>query len=81
VQFAQHPPVDQRALSGLLIVVTFRSDELHRTHPLRPLLASLDRIDWVERLELPRLTRHDTEELVVRILGRPPSGHTAGSLY
>ena len=30
---------NQRALSGLLIVVTFRSDELHRTHPLRPLLA------------------------------------------
>ncbi|HEV2537853.1 MAG TPA: AAA family ATPase [Streptosporangiaceae bacterium] len=72
---------NQRALSGLLIVVTFRSDELHRTHPLRPLLASLDRIDWVERLELPRLTRRDTEELVVRILGRPPAGHTADALY
>ncbi len=72
---------NQRALSGLLIVVTFRSDELHRTHPLRPLLASLDRIDWVERLELPRLTRHDTEELVVRILGRSPASHTADALY
>jgi DNA-binding CsgD family transcriptional regulator/tetratricopeptide (TPR) repeat protein len=72
---------NQRALSGLLIVVTFRSDELHRTHPLRPLLASLDRIDWVERLELPRLTRHDTEELVVRILGRPPAGDLADALY
>ena len=63
---------NQRALSGLLIVVTFRSDELHRTHPLRPLLASLDRIAWVERIELPRLTRYDTGELVVRILGRQP---------
>ena len=31
---------NQRALRGLLIVVTFRSDELHRTHPLRPLLAT-----------------------------------------
>ena len=61
---------NQRALSGLLIAVTFRSDELHRTHPLRPLLAALDRIAWVERIELPRLTRHDTGELVVRILGR-----------
>ena len=56
---------NQRALSGLLIVVTFRSDELHRTHPLRPLLASLDRIAWVERIELPRLTRQDTAELAV----------------
>ncbi|MBV9207625.1 MAG: AAA family ATPase [Actinobacteria bacterium] len=72
---------NQRAVSGLLIVVTFRSDELHRTHPLRPLLASLDRITWVERLELPRLTRHDTGELAVRILGREPPGNLAEALY
>ena len=72
---------NQRALSGLLIVVTYRSDELHRTHPLRPLLASLDRIAWVERIELPRLTRHDTGELVVRILGRQPTSDLADALY
>ena len=72
---------NQRALSGLLIVVTFRSDELHRTHPLRPLLASLDRIAWVERIELPRLTRHDTGELVASILGRQPVGDLADALY
>jgi hypothetical protein len=72
---------NQRALSGLLMVVTFRSDELHRTHPLRPLLASLDRIAWVERLELPRLTRRDTEELTGRILGRPPSSELTDALY
>src|SRR5690242_3313055 len=54
---------NQRAIRGLLIVVTFRSDELHRTHPLRPMLAALDRIAWVERIELQRLTRHDTAEL------------------
>ncbi|HET9971645.1 MAG TPA: AAA family ATPase, partial [Streptosporangiaceae bacterium] len=72
---------NQRALSGLLIVITFRSDELHRTHPLRPLLASLDRITWVERLELPRLTRSDTAELAVRILGRPPAEDLAEALY
>ena len=72
---------NQRALSGLLIVVTFRSDELHRTHPLRPLLAALDRIAWVERVELPRLTRNDTSQLVVRILGRQPTGDLADALY
>jgi DNA-binding CsgD family transcriptional regulator/tetratricopeptide (TPR) repeat protein len=72
---------NQRALSGLLIVVTFRSDELHRTHPLRPLLASLDRIAWVERIELPRLTRYDTGELVAGILGRQPVGDLADALY
>jgi predicted ATPase len=72
---------NQRAINGLAIIVTFRSDELHRTHPLRPLLAALDRIDWVERVELPRLSRHDTSELAVRILGREPAGELADALY
>jgi DNA-binding CsgD family transcriptional regulator len=72
---------NQRSLSGLLIVVTYRSDELHRTHPLRPLLASLDRISWVERLEVQRLTRHDTSELATRILGREPASDLAEALY
>ena len=31
---------NQRAIGRRLIVVTFRSDELHRTHPLRPILAA-----------------------------------------
>jgi predicted ATPase len=35
---------NQRVLRGVLIVVTFRSDDLHRAHPLRPLLAELDRV-------------------------------------
>ena len=51
---------NQRALDGLLIIVIYRSDELHRTHPLRPLLAELDRISWVARMELRRLSRPDT---------------------
>jgi DNA-binding CsgD family transcriptional regulator len=72
---------NQRSLSGLLIVITYRSDELHRTHPLRPLLASLDRISWVERLEVQRLTRHDTSELATRILGREPASDLAEALY
>ena len=72
---------NQRAMSGLLIVVTFRSDELHRTHPLRPLLAALDRIDWVERVELPRLSQRDTAELAIRILGREPAGDLTEALY
>jgi DNA-binding CsgD family transcriptional regulator len=72
---------NQRAIGGLLIVMTFRSDDLHRTHPLRPMLATLDRIAWVQRIELPRLTRHDTTELAVRILCREPAAHLAEALY
>ena len=51
---------NQQSLDGLLIVVTYRSDELHRTHPLRPLLAELDRVSWVPRMDLGRLTRPQT---------------------
>jgi DNA-binding CsgD family transcriptional regulator/tetratricopeptide (TPR) repeat protein len=72
---------NQRAIGGLLIVMTFRSDDLHRTHPLRPMLATLDRIAWVQRIELPRLTRRDTAELAVRILGREPAADLAEALY
>jgi DNA-binding CsgD family transcriptional regulator len=72
---------NQRAISGLLIIVTFRSDELHRTHPLRPMLATLDRITWVERVELPRLTSHDTAKLAAGILGRQLAADLADALY
>jgi DNA-binding CsgD family transcriptional regulator/tetratricopeptide (TPR) repeat protein len=63
---------NQGSLDGVLIVVTYRSDDLHRTHPLRPLLAELDRVDWVTRMALARLTRQDTGQLVAQITGREP---------
>ena len=65
----------------MLIVVTFRSDELHRTHPLRPLLAELARVEWVERHELPRLTRGQAEELATAILGTSPDRALADSVF
>jgi DNA-binding CsgD family transcriptional regulator len=71
----------QRAVGNLLIVVTFRSDELHRTHPLRPLLAELARIDWVDRTELPPLTRGQAEELAAVVLGRAPERSLAEAIY
>lgn len=63
---------NQAALPGLLMLVTFRSDELHRTHPLRPLLAELGRHGWVKRLELPRLNQPEAAAQISAILGREP---------
>jgi ATP/maltotriose-dependent transcriptional regulator MalT len=60
-------------VARLLIVVTFRSDELTRTHPLRPLLAELGRVSWVKRTELPRLTRPEAAAQMAAILGQEPS--------
>ena len=71
----------QRAVGNLLIIVTFRSDELHRTHPLRPLLAELARIDWVDRTELPPLTRGQAEELAAVVRGRSPDQSLADAIY
>jgi len=71
----------QRSLHNVLIAVTFRSDELHRTHPLRALLAELARIDWVERTELPRLTRGQAEELAAAVIGHSPDRGLTDALY
>ena len=71
----------QQIMDGVLIVVTYRSDELHRTHPLRPLLAELGRLGWVERMELPRLDRLRADELVARILGHEPAPPLADEVY
>ena len=72
---------NQRDIGSLLIVVTYRSDELHRTHPLRPFLAELDRVAWVERIELPRLSRRNAGELVASLLGREPELSLADTVY
>jgi len=72
---------NQRALHGVLIVVTFRSDELRRGHPLRPVLAELDRLGWVARLEVPRLTRPEGRELMACVLGREPEPELAERVF
>jgi hypothetical protein len=56
---------------GVALVLTYRSDELHRRHPLRPFLAELERGGRVERLELGRLGRRELGELLAGILGGP----------
>ncbi|WP_169738830.1 helix-turn-helix transcriptional regulator [Jiangella gansuensis] len=55
----------------LLILVTYRTDELHRGHPLRALLAELDRMRQVHRIELPRLGHDEVVAQLRGLLGRP----------
>ncbi|RIQ32532.1 LuxR family transcriptional regulator [Jiangella rhizosphaerae] len=56
----------------LMLLATYRSDELHRGHPLRPLLAELDRLRQVRRIELPRLDADEVVQQLRELLGRPP---------
>jgi ATP/maltotriose-dependent transcriptional regulator MalT len=72
---------NQPSADGVLIVVTYRSDDLHRAHPLRPLLAELDRIGWVTRMDLARLSREDTSQLVAQIIGREPGDDLLTAVY
>jgi hypothetical protein len=72
---------NQPSLDGVLIVVTYRSDELGRTHPLRALLAEFGRIGWVARMDLGRLTRQDTDRLVAGIAGRRPGDELLAAVY
>lgn len=48
----------------LLVVCTHRSDDLHRRHPLRPLLAELTRLPIVERLDLQPFGLDDSRAFV-----------------
>lgn len=56
--------------SRVVLVCTYRSDEIHRTHPLRPFLAELDRIRSVRRIDVPRLTRAEVGIQLEGILGQ-----------
>jgi DNA-binding CsgD family transcriptional regulator/tetratricopeptide (TPR) repeat protein len=52
------------------VVASYRADDLHRRHPLRPLLAELVRLPGVERLELAPLPDADVGALVRRLAAR-----------
>lgn len=56
----------------LLIVLTYRSDEVPRGHILRSWLPELERTRRVTRWELARLGREQVAELVEQLLGRMP---------
>ncbi len=66
---------------SLLVIVTYRSDELHRSHPLRPLIAELDRTEQVRRLDLDRLSRREVAEQARGILGRDLDRRTLDTVY
>src|SRR5215207_108170 len=64
----------------VLLVATYRPDELHRRHPLRPLLAELERVRAL-RIDLAGLTRDELAEQLAGILGSPPDAALVDRLY
>ncbi|PWU55852.1 LuxR family transcriptional regulator [Micromonospora sp. S4605] len=65
----------------LLLVCTYRTDELHRGHPLRPFLAELDRARGVERVELGRLDRDGTAAILADLLAAEPAARAVDDVH
>jgi DNA-binding NarL/FixJ family response regulator len=60
-----------RALTDarVLLIATYRTDELHRRHPLRPFLAEMQRLSGVETHSVPRL---DTDGVAAMLTALRP---------
>ena len=65
----------------LLLLITFRSDELHRRHPLLFWLGEVNRSSGVERIELGRLERASLTLQLSGILGRRPDPALIDSIF
>jgi len=57
----------------LVLVASYRSDDLHRRHPLRPVLSELFRLASVERIDLAPFNRGELVAHLAALLGHPAS--------
>jgi predicted ATPase/DNA-binding CsgD family transcriptional regulator len=65
----------------VLLVATYRTDELHRRHPLRALLAEAERAPIVERVALERFTREEIVAQLTGIFGHRPDPRVVDDLF
>ncbi len=72
-----------RSLRGsrVLLVATYRSDEMHRRHPLRPLLTAWDRARYVDRIEVERFDLGEVTAQLAAILGSDPAPSVAAEIF
>lgn len=65
----------------LLIIASYRSDEIPRGHPVRRLRSDLRRMGRFEELVVEPLDREQTTRLVARTLGASPGIALAAAIY
>ncbi|MER6621227.1 AAA family ATPase [Streptomyces sp. NPDC000931] len=65
----------------LVLLATYRSDDIHRRHPLRPLLAELDRLRTVQRVELGRFNREEVHRQIAGIIAREPDADRVDDIF
>jgi len=65
----------------LMLLLTYRTDELHRRHPLRPLLSDLERLERARRIDLQPFDRRELTEALTDILGDAPEEQLVARLF
>lgn len=71
-----------RTMAGrVLVVVSYRSDELGRGHPVRAFLSEAERSRIVERRELGRLTRTQVRKQIAAIAGEAPTDAVLDTIF
>jgi len=72
-----------RNLTGgrVMLLGTYRTDELNERHPFRTLLAELERTGQVVRFELAPFTRSEVHDQLAGILGMPPAHPLVARLH
>jgi DNA-binding CsgD family transcriptional regulator/tetratricopeptide (TPR) repeat protein len=65
----------------VMMLLSYRSDELHRRHALRPLLSELERLPSARRLELVPFDRAELAEALADILGDTPADELVERLF
>ncbi|MGX5695985.1 ATP-binding protein, partial [Agromyces soli] len=67
--------------SRVMLVLSYRSEDVTRGHLLRPFLAELERDRWAARRELARLSRDEVRELAVSLAGVAPADPVLDTLF
>ncbi|WP_253194584.1 AAA family ATPase [Streptomyces sp. MP131-18] len=65
----------------LLVLATYRTDDLHSRHPLRPYLAGLDRLRTVRRTELRPFTRAEVAAQLTGLTGAAPGPELLSAVH
>jgi DNA-binding CsgD family transcriptional regulator len=63
------------------MILTYRADELHRRHPLRPLLSELERLERARRILLEPFDLGELREALTDILGAEPDRAMLSRLF
>src|ERR1700751_129952 len=65
----------------IAVLTTYRPDELHRGHPLRPFVSELERSGRAERVDLAALRRSEVAEQLEAIAGRAPAADVLERIF